>query len=157
MARHLVQSRGFRFGAGLLAILVATAMSLPALANGPHPRRKDEYKHQVEKLEEVWRTAELNGDVDAMDKLLADDYVGITMNGQVVTKMQQLDRMRNRATVLSKIELTDVKVKVIGTTAAIVFSLADVEGTSDGAPMHATFRYTRIYSRLPFPRSDFSI
>ena len=123
-------------------------MSVPALADGPHPRRKDEYKHQVEKLEEVWRTAQLKGDLDAMDKLLADDYVGITMTGQVVTKMQQLDRMRNRSLVLTKIELTDMKVKLIGST-AIVTSLAEVEGTNDGEPIHGTYRSTRVYSRLP--------
>ena len=63
-------------------------------ADGPHPKRNDQYKHQVEKLEQAWRTAQLNDDVDAMDKLLSDDYVGITMTGQVVTKTQQLDRMR---------------------------------------------------------------
>ena len=82
--------------------------ALPAPAQGAHPRRNDQYKHQVEQLEEVWRTAELNADVAAMDKLLSDDYVGITMTGQVVTKMQQLDRMRRRTTVLSKIDLKDV-------------------------------------------------
>jgi ketosteroid isomerase-like protein len=70
------------------------------------------------------------------------------MTGQVVTKTQQLDRMRNRSMVLTKIELTDVKVKMIGTT-AIVTSLADVDGTNDGEPMHGTFRSTRVYSRLP--------
>jgi ketosteroid isomerase-like protein len=148
MARRFLQFRGLQLGVGLLAILVATALTLPVRADGPHPRRKDEYKHQVEKLEEVWRTSQLNGDVDAMDKLLADDYVGITMTGQVVTKMQQLDRMRNRSLVLTKIELADVKVKLIGTT-AIVTSLADVDGTNDGEPMHGTYRYTRVYSRLP--------
>jgi ketosteroid isomerase-like protein len=119
-----------------------------ARADGPHPKRKDQYKHQVEKLEEAWRVAQLNVDVDAMDRLLSDDYVGITMSGQVVTKTQQLERMRNRNLVLSKISLDDVKVKLIGTT-AIVTSLADVDGTSDGEPMHGTFRSTRVYSRLP--------
>ena len=123
-------------------------MAAPARADGPHPRRKDEYKHQVEQLEEVWRTAELGDDVDAMDKLLSDDYVGITMTGQLVTKTQQLDRMRNRTTVLSKILLDDVKVKLIGST-AIVTSLAEVDGTNEGTPMHGTYRYTRVYSRLP--------
>ena len=49
---------------------------------------------------------------------------------------------------LTKIELTDVKVKLIGTT-AVVTSLADVDGTNEGAPMHGTYRYTRVYSRLP--------
>jgi ketosteroid isomerase-like protein len=146
MAQRILKSRGFQFGVGVLTLLAVTALSLPTRADGPHPRRKDEYKHQVEKLEEVWRTAQLNGDVDAMDKLLSDDYVGITMSGQVVTKMQQLDRMRKRSMVLTKMEFQDVKVKVVGST-AIVTSLAEVEGTNDTAPMHGTFRATRVYSR----------
>ena len=129
-------------------LLLLAAFTPPARADVPHPKRKEEYKQQVEQLEEAWRTAQLNDDVAAMDKLLSDDYVGITMTGQVVTKMQQLDRMRNRQLVLSKIVLDDVKVKLIGTT-AIVTSLADVDGTSEGQPMHGTYRYTRIYSRLP--------
>ena len=145
--------RGFHFrtgrtGASLAAGLLLAGLLTPAYANGPHPIRKDEYKHQVEHLEEVWRSAQLNDDVDAMDKLLSDDYVGITMTGQVVTKMQQLDRMKNRTMVLSKIELDDVKVKLIGST-AVVTSRAEVDGTNDGMPMHGTYRYTRVYSRLP--------
>jgi ketosteroid isomerase-like protein len=149
MAQRETKFRPFRPVAGLaVLLLLAVVAPASAAADAPHPKRKDEYKHQVEKLEEVWRAAQISGDVDAMDKLLSDDYVGITMTGQVVTKMQQLDRMRNRSLVLSKIELTDVKVKMIGTT-AIVTSLADVDGTNDGEPMHGTFRSTRVYLRQP--------
>jgi len=145
MARQVLQSRNFRFTVGMLAVM---ALALPARADGPHPKRHDQYKHQVEQLEEAWRTAEMNGDVDAMDKLLSDDYVGITMTGQVVTKTQQLDRMKRRALVLTKIDAQDVKVKLIGST-AIVTSLSEVEGTNDGEPMHGKFRSTRVYTRLP--------
>jgi len=150
MARSVLKTRLLRSGLVLpaLGMLAGVAFLLPARATVPHPKRKEEYKQQVEKLEETWRTAQLNDDVSAMDKLLSEDYVGITMAGQVVTKMQQLDRMRNRQTVLTKIVLDDVKVKLIGTT-AIVTSLADVDGTTDGAQMHGTYRYTRVYSRLP--------
>ena len=150
MARHFLQKRLLRprIGAMILGMLAGASILLAARADVPHPRRKEEYKHQVEKLEETWRTAQLNGDVATMDKLLSDDYVGITMAGQVVTKVQQLDRMRNRQLVVTKIVLDDVKVKLIGTT-AIVTSLADVDGTNDGESMHGTYRYTRVYSRLP--------
>jgi ketosteroid isomerase-like protein len=150
MARRMLHSRLVRPGIRLIAwaSLAAMALAVPMHADGQHPKLHDQFKHQVEQLEEVWRTAQLNGDVDAMDKLLSDDYVGITMTGQVVTKMQQLDRMRNRNLVLTKIELDDVKVKLIGNT-AIVQSRANVEGTADGIPMHATYRYTRVYSRTP--------
>jgi ketosteroid isomerase-like protein len=150
MASPFVQLRSFRprILLTMCAIVGITLATLAAHANGPHPKRNDQYKHQVERLEEVWRTAQLTGDVAAMDKLLSDDYVGITMNGQVVTKAQQLDRMRNRSLVVTTISLDDVKVKLIGTT-AVVTSLAQVEGTSDGMPMHGTYRYTRVYTRLP--------
>jgi ketosteroid isomerase-like protein len=102
----------------------------------------------VEKLEDVWRQAQLSGDAATMDKLLSEDYVGINMNGQVVTKMQQLERMRNRQLLLTKIDLDDVKVKLIGTT-AIVTSRAEIEGTNEGVSVLGTYRYTRIYSRMP--------
>jgi ketosteroid isomerase-like protein len=149
MARYRLNFRMVRTGGGLLAgVLLAGTLSAAAFGTGPHPRRKDEYKHQVEQLEEVWRRAQLTGDVAEMDKLLADDYVGITMAGQVVTKMQQLDRMKTRTLVLTKIDLDDVKVRLIGTT-AIVQSLAEIDGTNEGEPIHGSYRYTRVYSRLP--------
>jgi ketosteroid isomerase-like protein len=148
MVRRISQFRGF--GPSLLLLVVAFlgVAVLPSRADGPHPKRNDQYKHQVERLEEQWRVAQLNDDVEAMDRLLSEDFVGITMNGQVVTKTQQLDRMRNRSLVLSKIELGDVKVKLIGKT-AIVTSLAQIEGSNDGTPMIGQFRYTRVYSRQP--------
>jgi hypothetical protein len=42
-----------------------------------------------------------------------------------------------------------MKIKLIGQRAAIVTSLARVEGTNDGRPLHGNFRYTRVYQRLP--------
>ena len=128
-------------------VLLLGACSFPAAGRNSKPGKPD-YKRQVEQLEEQWRVAQLNGDLATMDKLLSDDYVGITMRGQVVTKVQQLERMRTGKFVLTKIELNDVKVKMIGMT-AIVTSQAEVEGTNEGNSMHGTYRYTRVYTRLP--------
>jgi ketosteroid isomerase-like protein len=147
MVRSVFQSRMFRLSVSILALVAVITFALPIHA-APHPRLHDQYKHQVEKLEDAWRTAQINGDVDAMDRMLSDDYVGITMTGQVVTKTQQLERMRTRSLVLAKIDFTEVKVKIIGST-AIVNCLTEVEGTNDGEPMHAKFRSTRVYSRTP--------
>jgi ketosteroid isomerase-like protein len=141
-----------RFGVGPIAwaTLATILITLTAQAqiNNLHPKRHDQIKHQVEKMELEWRDAELADDVEAMSKLLSDDYYGITLTGQVVTKTQQLDRMHNRRTTLSRIYLSDTHVKLIG-SAAIVTSLAEVEGTNDDTPVHGLFRYTRIYSRSP--------
>ncbi len=83
-----------------------------------------------------------------MDKLLSDDYIGISMTGQVNTKTQQLDRMRLHKIALTKLDLGDRQVKLIGSI-AIVTSRAEVEGTNEGVPVKGTFRYTRVYQRLP--------
>lgn len=135
------------FRAVCWVVLVLGPYSFPAAAKNAKPGKPD-YKRQVEQLEEQWRVAQLNDDLATMDKLLSDDYVGITMKGQVVTKTQQLERMRTGKFVLTKIELNDVKVKLIGTT-AIVTSQAEVDGTNEGVSMHGTYRYTRVYTRLP--------
>lgn len=112
-----------------------------------HPKKHDE-KKQVEALEEQWRAAQLAGDVATMEKMLADDFIGISMSGQVNTKAQQLERVRSRRLIVTRIELSDMKVKLVGSV-AIVTSVADVEGTSEGASVKGKYRYTRVYQRLP--------
>ncbi len=120
----------------------------PVSANSaPHPKKHDA-KQQVEDLEEQWRVAQLAGDTATMDKMLSDDYIGISMTGEVDTKAQQLHRVVDRKLVLTKLELSDMKVKLVGAV-AIVTSRAQVEGSIDGKPMKGVFRYTRIYQHLP--------
>ncbi len=136
------------------AILLTTMVmgwSVPgAFAGGIPPlhEKKHAAKQQVEALEEQWRQAQLAGDVATMDKLLSDDYIGISMTGQVNTKAQQLERMRMHKIALTRLDLGDRQVKLIGSI-AIVTSRAEVEGTNEGAPVKGTYRYTRVYQRLP--------
>jgi ketosteroid isomerase-like protein len=138
----------------ILAVLVTGAFVgiclQPAFAGRTAPlhEKKHDAKRQVEALEEQWRTAQLSGDVDAMDKLLSDDYIGISMSGQVNTKTQQLDRARSRKLVLTRLDLGEMQIKLVGSI-AVVTSRAQVEGTNDGVPVQGTFRYTRVYQRLP--------
>ncbi|HEV2645446.1 MAG TPA: nuclear transport factor 2 family protein [Acidobacteriaceae bacterium] len=148
MAQRLSPSRFCGFYFGLALALIWALVAGPVQAKGPRPKRHDEYKRQVERLEDAWRTAQLSGDVTTVNQLLSDDYVGITMSGQVVTKTQQLDRMKKRVMALSKYEVSDVKVKLIGTT-AVVTSLAQIDGTYEEQPIHGTFRSTRVYTRIP--------
>jgi ketosteroid isomerase-like protein len=134
-------------GLATCAILAGIAI-VPAVAVAIVPHHKGhDLKLQVELLEDQWRRAQLTGDVATMDKLLSDDYIGISMNGQVHTKAQQLERLRTRRVALTKLELSEMKVKLIGSI-AIVTSRAEVEGTSDGVSVRGIYRYTRVYQRL---------
>jgi ketosteroid isomerase-like protein len=134
----------------VLLLLVPFCSPLPASAAPPQPHKehKRDYKREIQALEEQWRLAQVNDDVPSMEKLLAPDFLGISMTGQVTDRDQQLERLRNRHLVLSKIVISDQKIKLLGAV-AIVTSLAQVEGTNEGIPINGMFRYTSIYRRYP--------
>lgn len=112
------------------------------------PHAKHLAKDEVINLENQWVRAQTQDDVSAMDKLLSTDFLGITASGDVVTKAQQLDRMRNRDVVIRSLQISDVRVKLLGQHAASVTSLAQIDGTADGHPLAGSFRYTHVYQRM---------
>ena len=132
----------------IAAMLLLCPLTAPAFAFGFRGDHHPDRKHQIELLEFEWRAAQLAGDLPVIDRLLADDYVGISMNGKVNTKAQLLSRMRDHHFEISRLDLKDMKVKVLGDV-AIVTVRAAVQGTSDGSPVNGLFRYTRIYHHLP--------
>jgi ketosteroid isomerase-like protein len=142
-------TRDAYFIAAILLLVSFAALSQQAEAFAfRHPTRQHDEKQQIEELERQWRTNQLSNDVAAMDKMLSDDYIGISMSGNVYTKAQQLDRMRDKKIVLSRIDFDEMKVKIVGSI-AIVTSRVQIEGSNDGLPVKGTFRYTRVYKRLP--------
>jgi ketosteroid isomerase-like protein len=131
----------------LCCVLASASGSVWAMGGQKnHPNKHDE-KKQVEALEEQWRMAQLASDVATMEKMLADDFIGISISGQVNTKAQQLDRVKSRKLVVTRLELSDMKVKLVDSV-AIVTSVADVEGTSEGTSVKGRYRYTRVYQRM---------
>jgi ketosteroid isomerase-like protein len=132
----------------LMTCFVALMGAHQAFAMGQKHEKKHDVKKLVEALEEQWRKAQLAGDVATMDKMLSEDFIGISMSGQVNTKPQQLERVRSRKLVVTRIELSDMKVKLVGSV-AIVTCQADVEGTNEGASVKGMYRYTRVYQHLP--------
>lgn len=133
--------------AALLAILLVVPL-LSAQKSPLHHKLKHQEHEQIVALEQQWQQAMLANDVSTMDKLLSDDYLGISATGEVFTKVQQLDHMRDRRFVVTRLQTSDRKIKLVGTI-AIVTSLAQVEGTIDGQTLHGLYRYTRVYQRLP--------
>ncbi|HEY0161290.1 MAG TPA: nuclear transport factor 2 family protein [Edaphobacter sp.] len=130
-----------------MAVVLLACFFACAQAQDSHQKKHDT-KKQVEALEEKWRVAQLAGDISAMDRMLDEDFIGISMAGQVNTKAQQLERMRTHKLVITRLDLDDMKVKLVDSV-AIVTCHAVVEGTSEGVSMKGFYRYTRVYRQLP--------
>ena len=135
-----------RLSRWLMAVLMVS-LAGPASRAQRHERKRVE-RAEISALEQQWRQAQLSEDIPEMDHLLSDDFLGITAAGEVVTKAQQLDRMRSRELALTRLDISDTKVKISGSL-AVVTSLAQLDGTAHGAPMRGFFRYTQVYQREP--------
>lgn len=133
-----------RLSGCVTAIVLVLLVGTPGLCQ--HKEHKRAQRAEIEQLEQQWRQAQLSNNVVEMDHLLAEDFLGITAAGQVVTKPQQLDRMRTRALDITQLEVSDTKIKISGRL-AVVTSLARLNGTADGQPLQGYFRYTRVYQR----------
>ena len=122
-------------------------LAVPVGVAQRHERKRAE-RAEIVSMEAAWREAQLAENIPEMDHLLADEFLGITAGGQVVTKAQQLDRMRSRQIELRRIDVSDTKIKISGKL-AVVTSLARLEGTSEGQALSGSFRYTRVYQHVP--------
>ena len=124
--------------------LIVLASCHPAWAL-PH-REKGEIHKEIEALEEQWRQATVTNNIGEMNRLLADDYVGITSNGTVENKQQALAQRSAGTIRVTKLDITDTHVRVYGDT-AVVISQADLHGTNGTSDISGLYRYTRVYTR----------
>ena len=72
-------------------------------------------------MERDWSEADVKKDPVALNRILADDWIGIDFEGTVLTKaqvMKQID-LHSDATATETTELQEMKVRIFGNTALI--------------------------------------
>ncbi len=144
LRRHSIPSLRTLF----IALLCATFV-LPAVAQ--HERKKT-YKQVIAQLEDEWFQAQRTNDAATIDKLLSDDYIGISAQGMVSTKAQSVARMQTRQVVINQLTVQDQKISIHGDT-AVVTSQVEIDATNNATQppthTHNRSRYTRVYLHYP--------
>jgi ketosteroid isomerase-like protein len=115
------------------------AASIPLL------HKDDRLHREIENLESQWRTALIQNDVATINRLLADDYLGINPNGTLETKADALAQGRSGTVKISSIDPISMKVRVYGDT-AVVTSQVQLEGHDGERDISGRYHYTRVYS-----------
>jgi len=88
-------------------------------ADAPPPSDRDQVLAHLNDLENDWMVANVNGDKKALDRILADDYVGQAgPDGGLETKAQYLRRIE-RDTQIEKWDMTNQKVTLTGDRATL--------------------------------------
>lgn len=141
-----MRSNPFKRLPALAAFAICT-VACALQAKLPHVQ-KHEIRHEIDQLEDTWRSAVLKGNAESLQNLLADDYIAITASGTIQTKEQTLDNIRQGRTKFTTLDISDRKVRVYGST-ALVTSLATVQGSTGDGQLNGSYRYTRVYVRNP--------
>ena len=84
----------------------------------PPPTDHDEVKAQLEALEHDWTVANINDDKNALDRILADDYVGYAPNGAPYSKADYI-KTNERDLRVEKWDFDDLKLNLIGDRATL--------------------------------------
>ena len=124
----------------LTAALFAATMAPGGQADEPAPEK------QVAALSEQHRVAAIKGDTKALDAVLADDWVVVGPTGEVETKRQQAEKIKDGSLVFEAIDAKEVKVRVHG-DAAIVMGLYHIKATVNGRKLDGVFRNTGVFAK----------
>jgi ketosteroid isomerase-like protein len=129
---------------GRLSLVLILLSVFTAQAHAGFPHHESVHK-EIEGLELDWRQAQLTNNIPEVDRLLADDYLGISANGTLETKADELTRRRSGSLHITQLDLSDIKVRIYGDT-AVVTSKADLIGKNGDRDISGRYRYTRVYS-----------
>jgi len=130
-----------------VALLVAwiTSLAFGQMANKEHKagRRNARMEEILIQMEVDGNEATARKDAATLDKLIADDWVGQSLNG-VQTKAQVLDGLKSGDYKFDAIMLGDMKVRVLGNTAVVTGSL-DVKSTYQGKDTSGEYLWMDVF------------
>ena len=104
----------------------------------------DTVEQQIKALHAQLMEATLKHDPSFLDRYLADDYMAIRNDGELTTKVQELENYRSGATKYESIEIREATVRIHGNT-AIYNSLNSIKATINGKPFSGDVRNTRVW------------
>jgi ketosteroid isomerase-like protein len=111
-------------------------------------------------MENAWNKAELTNDANAVQLLLADDFVMTTGEGELFNKQQMVASVRDKSYQPSALQSSDMVVHAFGTTAVVTGAYYE-KGVDKGKPWerHGRFTDTWIFmdNRWQCVASHFSV
>jgi ketosteroid isomerase-like protein len=121
---------------------IALALALPTLALGQN--KSDTTQEEILRLEKEFSQAIVKNDVEALGRLLADDWTIIDPDGGIIDKARFLDVLKSGTLTHEMMESDDARVHIYGNT-AIVTALTTTKGKFSGQPFVTRERATDIF------------
>ena len=131
----------------IFAIAVVT-FSVAAIASGQEQGANRDPKKMVEqairKLDNERIQAQIHADAAALERIYADDFIGVGPSGTVRTKPQVIADFTSGNLRFQSITTDDVRVRVYG-NAAVETGLSTMNGQDKGKAVPHDTRFTRVW------------
>jgi len=95
-------------------------------------------------MEHDWSQADTKKDAAALNRILAEDWIGIDFEGTVQTKAQALEGIKSDSTSLETTVLSDMKVRIYG-NAAIVTGTDTEKSEYHGKDSSGKYLWTDVF------------
>ena len=102
---------------------------------------------EMVRLEAELRMAQLAADVEALDRLIAEELLFTGPDGQLGTKAQDLAAHRAGVVRMREHVPTELRVRRIGGDVAIAALLTQLTVEVGGTTVRGAYRYTRVWAR----------
>jgi ketosteroid isomerase-like protein len=101
-------------------------------------------ENALKQMERDWGQAEIKKDYEAVDRILADDWVGIDYDGKVVAKADAMAHLKAGESTLTSEVIGLMTVRVFGNTAIVTGS--DTEKSTDrGKDSSGKYVWTDVF------------
>jgi ketosteroid isomerase-like protein len=131
---------------GISIALLLSAFGQPAT---PPESENGKSEKEVREMIEKYRTALLQRDVSALEKIWADDYVFVNASGDVVTKAQRLANVKSGATKLESINKEENIAVRVYQNSAVATSRVAIKGKYGGESTSGQYRSTHVWVKGP--------
>jgi ketosteroid isomerase-like protein len=125
--------------------IIATVLAVLALATSDVTARSHAAAQaEVSKALMDIRRAFMEADLDAIERLLDDDYTFIDGAGQLIPRYETMDAFIKKLTVIESWSYEGVNIRIYGTT-AVVTGISNVQQRTMGKDTSGRFRFTRVF------------
>ena len=105
---------------------------------------------EIKKLMDTVQTALAKNDADAMEKIYADNYMLVNLDGSVQNKAERLASLRSGDTKYSSFTYSEPNFRFNPEgTGVIVIAKLSMKGTAKGKPIDGDYRITQVYRKMP--------
>ena len=129
-------------------VIFVLAITLMSLALGQEEsagrNQKNSVEQAIRKLDDERIQAQIAADAVALDRIYADDFIGVGPSGTVRTKPQVISDFTSGTLKFQSITTDDVQVRVYENT-AVETGLSTMNGQDKGKDVPRDTRFTRVW------------